>query len=135
MNFNSVEFKKFRKDLSLALAPLEKEYGIRILQGQISYTEDSFSIKLEAEKTIGKDGKAIDPEQKTFERWCESYGLKPEDYKAHCSVMGSPGTYIITGINPRASKNAIKIARESDGKAYVCQRSLIVLQRDEASSK
>ena len=62
MNFNSLEFKKFRRDLGLALAPLEKEYGIRILQGQISYTDDAFSIKLEAEKTIGKSESIKTPE-------------------------------------------------------------------------
>lgn len=130
MNFNKQDFTLFRQDLKKALEQVEKKYGLRITPGQISYDSLSFVIKLTAEKTVGKNGEEIDPEKENFKQICNLYGLEPEDYKARCHITGESQTFIITGINQRARKNAIQITRESDGQKYVCSRAMIVLDRD-----
>lgn len=133
MNFTKREFDNFRDDLKKALAPLEEKYKLSITQGNIRYGDLTFTITLTADKTE-RDGMPVDKEKEEYLRYCAAHGLKPENYRTKCRVIGEADTvYLIAGINPRARTNSLIIERESDGKRFACARSMIFIEGDGSS--
>lgn len=45
MDFNKNEFKRFREAIKKSVEGVEKDFGVEIEFGNISYTEDSFTVK------------------------------------------------------------------------------------------
>lgn len=79
MEINRDTLKQFRSDFAKAVKKLEKEYDVTISLGNIKYTSDSFSSKIEV--AINKsDAEKANDEKRMFESLCDRYGFLPSDY-------------------------------------------------------
>lgn len=106
------EFAKFRLEIELALKGLANKYDMDIKAGKIKYTNNSFSLVLDAtRKEI--DGKPY--EQAEFEKWAVIYGFEPEDYGKIFNMNGK--TFTLYGFNTSA-RTMLILARDKDGRNY-----------------
>lgn len=114
--------KSIHKDLDEAIKAVGEKHNFAMTDGsRISYNDAGFTFKAEVAFTSDNEGKKIDPAQRTFETHCEAHGLSPEDYGKEVRIHGCPGhTYEITGIKPKARKNAVIIKDKKTGTEYVC---------------
>lgn len=55
-------------------------------------------------------------EKHTWDRWCGSYGLRPEDFGTQFFLKGR--AYEILSLNPSAPKYAVNAKRLPDGKVF-----------------
>ena len=94
-------FEKIEKDI-------EKELGVKFKVGNISYSNEYATIKLEA-SDIGEDGVALSKEEISFQKLAEFYGLRATDLGKTFKSMGS--TYKIVGLKPRSSKYPILVQK------------------------
>ena len=76
---NYVDFKAFRKDLDKAMEEVAKKYGITLKSGNISYDENTFSVKVMAERADVDIQKAKFIENIKYMKF---YGFTENDYKA-----------------------------------------------------
>ena len=102
----------FRKDFATAVAALEKQYGIVISLGSISFTATSFEVKLTANEGADKD----EVNEKEFKNHCRAYGLDPEDYDSRFTFGGKD--YVIVGVRPNRRKYPIACQQIQDGVTY-----------------
>ncbi len=115
-NVKKQEFINFRNEVNEALKEISNKYNIDLKAGNITYTNNSFTCKLEA-KAKEIDGKSY--EQIEFEKYCMIYNLKPTDYNKLIQYCGN--TYILVGFKPRSGKYPI-LAKKDDGKLISYQR-------------
>ncbi len=125
MEMTKENFKAFRKDLKTAVAELEKKYGIVIgTGGSISYTDNSFSMKL----TVTNGTDASEAEKIEFANniyAVASYGLTEKDYGR--KFTNAKGKFVLVGIKPRSRKNPL-IIRDENGTQYVCAPAFLGLR-------
>lgn len=76
--FTRPQLKQMREDLQEAVKAFEKKHDVKVDFGNISYDEFSFTIKTKVTKN---EAHTADGEKVLFEKYCDSYGLKKEDYK------------------------------------------------------
>ena len=69
MSFTKQELQSFRTDFAKAVAKLEKEYGVEIGLGNISYSAEQFTSKIKVAKTVSSNG------QKTSETFVQDLDL------------------------------------------------------------
>lgn len=108
---NYMNFKEFRTDLNNAMKALEKKYGIELAGGNISYDENSFTIKVEGKRTD------VDVEKAEFMRmvvYMKYRGFSEDDYKKEFTFKGR--RYSIVGFKP-GNKYDVVVARD-DGKRF-----------------
>lgn len=78
MAFTKEFFKNIRKDIDKALEEVGKKYDISLTSGNISYSENEFSIKIDAKRTD------IDVDRLNFENdlqpWSFGQYFTKEDY-------------------------------------------------------
>ncbi len=123
MEITRETLKAFRKDLESAVADLEKKYEVVLEFGSISYSQNSFSVKL----TATKGANDADAERHKFisNVWAVArYGLGADDYGRKFSTMN--GVFELVGVKPRSPKNPL-IIRNEQGKEYVCAPSFLGL--------
>jgi len=109
---SNAEFKVFRKEVEMALVNIAKKYDVDVHTGGISYTANSFSLKLNMNKKE-INGKSF--EQAEFEKNCILFDFKPDDYNKEFSTIH--GTYNLIGFNLKSHKYGA-LARSKDGKNY-----------------
>lgn len=80
MEFNKKDFMEFRENAKQALKEVESKFGIEINMGNISYSEEAFTCKLEAKRTD------IDADFVNWKKNCVYYGLAEEDYDSIISI-------------------------------------------------
>lgn len=112
MDINNKTLALFRTDFKDAVANLESKYGVKIELGNIRYTTNEFSGRIDVTNS------EFDKELETFKQYCGFYGLKESDYGKKITI--GMDEYIIVGINPRARKNCFLIRKVSDGQTYTC---------------
>lgn len=78
--FTKTLLKEIRKDVDEALKTVGDKYGIDLSLGNISYTKDSFTGKLLAEKRLSSD-EVEDKKRKEWNNNCSIYGFTKEDYQ------------------------------------------------------
>lgn len=108
---NYVDFKAFRKDLDKAMEEVAKKYGITLKSGNISYDENTFSVKVMAERADVDIQKAKFIENIKYMKF---YGFTENDYKAKVEINGK--TYTIIGFKPGNKYDVV--AERNDGKQY-----------------
>ena len=108
---NYIDFKTFRKDFNKAIEEVGEKYGITLKAGNISYDENTFTMKVVAERSD------IDVQKAQFEdnlKYMRYYGFTIEDYKAKF-VLGNK-RYTLIGFKPGNKYDVI--AARDDGKQY-----------------
>jgi hypothetical protein len=113
MQFNKTNLQAIRRDIDNALADVETKHGITLRLGNMSYSELSFTAKIEGE-CIGESGET--KAEKDFKLGAHLVGLKPEDFGKTFESNGEKFT--ITGLNLRASRFPIMGKCQRTGKNY-----------------
>lgn len=111
MKFTKQDFGKLRDDINTALQPVAEKYALRMTAGNISYREDTFSVKLECAKTDVGDLVA-----KEFEKNCALFGLSPDDYKREFVL--NCDKHAIVGLSLGSSKYPIICLNLRTDKTY-----------------
>lgn len=119
MNMATVDLKKFRNEVELALAAVAEKYGCEVAAGNIKYDTTSVDIAVYF-KSKGENGESA--EEVDFKKHCKDYGFSMEDYGMKFTLDGK--TYRLIGFNPRARKNSC-IITDSNGKQYACPPSTV----------
>lgn len=118
--FNKSNLPTIRADINVALAAVAKKYGIQMDIGNISFTETSFSTKLNVgiASQMNKLTQVAVPKMpgtvalhNAFRNNAYTLGYKPEDLFKTVEYRGQ--SYVLCGARPRA-RNKIVLAR-ADG--------------------
>jgi len=102
---------------------LAKELGVSITLGRGTYTDSSFTLKVEF-CTIVKGDNVMTTEAKTFQMFAPMLGFKPSDLFRTFPYHGT--TYKIIGALPR-SRNSI-LAERADGKIWKISLEVVKMQ-------
>ena len=108
---NYIDFKAFRKDFNEAIEKVAEKYGVTLKAGNISYDENTFTMKVMAERSD------IDVQKAQFEenlKYMGYYGFTAEDYKA--KFIYANKRYTMIGFKPGNKYDVI--AARDDGKQY-----------------
>lgn len=111
MKFNSEEFNKFRESIKNAVKDVEKEFGVEIQFGKISYDETQFDIKTTVFNGSVEDGKKTE-----YLKLCGLYNLEKEDFGKWFSYKNKK-TKII-GLETSRRKYPI-LVEDEDGKTFL----------------
>ncbi len=113
--------KEFRTDFKEAVSELEQKYNIVIEAKKISYSSDSFEMKVEAKITSGNKD---DDQRRDFEKYCNRYGFSKEHYGTEFDLNGKKYRFI--GFNPNNRKNFCVIESVNSSERYTCKPDLVV---------
>ena len=108
--------KKLRTELEKILEPFGKKFGIDVKTGSGSFSETSFTLKVEM-ATISADGKVQNKEAEAFKTNAFVYGLKPE----HLNTTFKTWTgekFEIVGLATRSRKYPILAKNLDNGKVF-----------------
>lgn len=98
--------EKFRKDFANTVKDLEKQYGVSIKLGGITYEESSFTASLKVESP--------DTGKVNWNNYCRYYNFSQDDFGK--TFKDGSHTLKIVGINISAKKFPIQVMRD-DGKS------------------
>lgn len=93
MTIDTTTLQTFRKDFEQAVKDLEAKYEIKLKLGNISYTSEKFSCKLEAVSIEeGQEGKSVTliQAEKDWNRYCGLYDLDKKMLGKTIKVKGQP---------------------------------------------
>ena len=111
--FTRANLKDLRKDIDNALKSVAEKHGLSLMLGNVRFTEDSFTGKLEARITdrVGEPTMAAD-----FRSMAPSFGI-PSSY-LHRIVTINGKRYKIVGLKPRNRKYPIICENTANGKRF-----------------
>ena len=110
--FDRQTLRALRVDLDAAMATIASKYGIQLNAGNISYTAETATIKVQA-GVISKSGQVVTKEAQAFNQYKRLVGLGNLNIGDAINIQGKE--YTISGYKPR-SKNAVLVQR--DGRGY-----------------
>ena len=110
--FDRQTLRALRVDLDAAMATIASKYGIQLNAGNISYTAETATIKVQA-GVISKRGQVVTKEAQAFNQDKRLVGLGNLNIGDAINIQGKE--YTISGYKPR-SKNAVLVQR--DGRGY-----------------
>lgn len=116
MKMNKNNFGQFREDVKKALRDIESKYGVDISCGNISYSANQFTLKLEVVN------KGYDPEKEDFMKYCEMIGMKKDDYER--TFIDGNTIYKIIGMK-FGNKYDIICQKVSDSKKVLYRHSAV----------
>lgn len=98
-----------------ALKPVEQQFGVTFARdsGSISYTEQSFTMKIAVTATAA-DGKSVSKQELDWDKYASIYGLDKTLLGKSVLLNGKP--YKIVGLNPK--KRVSPVVIEGNGKTY-----------------
>lgn len=106
--FNKIALKNLRPEIDAALKAVADKHGIELRLGNISFTEATFTAKVEGKIEALADEAA----RKLFLEMAEMYGLDPEKI--------SPDGYRLVGFEPKKRSKPWKIEKvAAPGPIYV----------------
>ena len=110
--FDRQTLRALRVDLDTAMASIAAKYGIQLNAGNISYTAETATIKVQA-GVINKSGQVVTKDAQAFNQYKRLVGLGNLNIGDAINIQGKE--YTISGYKPR-SKNAVLVQR--DGRGY-----------------
>ena len=127
MSITPAQLKVLRVKMQAALESVATEMNLSLRVGNMSYTHDTVTIKVEG-ATIGDNGVANSNEASDFKSLATYYGLKPEDLNREFISTDYIGTktYTIVGIKPKSRKYPILVVDKRDGKTYKLPAAMVV---------
>ena len=114
-SFNRPALKSRRVSLDAALAKVAAEHGISISAGNISFTAETATIKLNA-GVIGSGGVAVTKEAQAFDQYKNLVGLGSLNVGDAISIQGAD--YTISGYKPRSKRSPVVVTKVSNGSSY-----------------
>jgi hypothetical protein len=114
-SFNRPALKSLRVSLDAALAKVAAEHGISLSAGNISFTSETATIKVNA-GVIGSGGVAVTKEAQAFDQYKNLVGLGHLNVGDQVTLQGKD--YIITGYKPRSKKAPVLVKQVSNGGSY-----------------
>ena len=112
--FDRTSLRALRVDLDSAMATIASKYGIELSAGNISFTSETATIKVDA-GIIGSNGRAVTKEAKAFDQYKRLVGLGDLNIGDSVNVQGKQ--YTITGYKPRSKKSPVCI-ENAKGQGY-----------------
>ena len=109
--FDRQTLRALRVDLDAAMASIASKYGIQLNAGNISYTAETATIKVQA-GVINKSGQVVTKDAQAFNKYKRLVGLGNLNVGDTINIQGK--SYTISGYKPR-SKNAVLVQREGRG--------------------
>ena len=110
------QLNAFRTDFNVAMKALEEKYNVTVKMGNMSYDNDRFTSKLTVLKR-SESGEVRHPSEADFDKFCRSFGLKPEHKGAIIRCRG--GDYKLIGLNPRSPKFRFTVQSVTDPSKYL----------------
>jgi|TARA_R110002153_G_scaffold599_3_gene2829 hypothetical protein len=120
-NFDKPSIKAIRMAMDIALAKVEKQYGIKISTGNARFSGDEVTFKVKA-NTIGSGGKAITKESQAWGLHANLHGLGHFSVGDTIQLQGK--SFTIKGWNTRARKSPINI-EDQNGRGYKCSVNML----------
>jgi len=118
-SFTKPNLKSLRVDLNSALDKVAKEYGIEITTGNISFSGNNATIKVEA-SVIGENGTAMTKEATDFEMYAKLHGINA---KVGDTFTHGGKVYTIEGWKSRARNQPIVVG--NGGNSYKVSIDLV----------
>jgi hypothetical protein len=116
MNINKLTLTAFRKDFTSAVAGLEEKYGVKVVLGNISYSDTEFHGKLTVSNP--RSAKEVDTlEETNYRMYAPMFYDLPENTFGKEVVFNTKRLKIV-GINTRCTKSPIKLEEVLTGKKY-----------------
>ena len=110
--FDRQSLRALRVDLDQAMATIASKYGIQLSAGNISFTPETATIKVQA--GVVKNGTVVTKEAKDFDRYKGLEGLGSLNVGDTIQLQGKE--YTISGYKPRSKKSPVLVTR--DGRSY-----------------
>jgi hypothetical protein len=110
--FDRQSLRALRVDLDQAMATIASKYGIQLSAGNISFTSETATIKVQA--GVVKNGTVVTKEAKDFDRYKGLVGLGSLNVGDTIQLQGKE--YTISGYKPRSKKAPVLVTR--DGRSY-----------------
>jgi len=104
--------RQFRRDFVEHMKAFEKEHGVRVNIGNITYQPNEIRTKLTVRTNAVSDDAIA---EKEFKRYAFMYGLKADDFGKSFNSRGT--MFKICGVSPRSHKYPI-LAKNNRGKTY-----------------
>lgn len=101
-------------EIEAALVPVAKKHGISIRRGRGTFTEESYTVRIEC-SLLNEKGEAVTKEAQDFQRYAGLFGLEPGHFGRVFQYQGE--RFTICGLKVRSRKFPI-LARRSDGKVF-----------------
>jgi hypothetical protein len=114
-SFNRPALKSLRVSLDAALAKVAAEHGISISAGNISFTAETATIKVNA-GVIGSGGVAVTKEAQAFDQYKNLVGLGHLNVGDQVTIQGKD--YTIAGYKPRSKKAPVLVKQVNNGGSY-----------------
>ena len=121
-SFDRPALKALRVSLDSALAKVAAEHGISISAGNISFTSETATIKLNA-GVINASGVTVTKEAKDFDRYKSLVGLGELNVGDTITIKGNE--YTIAGYKPRSKKSPVLVTKVSNGSTYKVSVSMV----------
>lgn len=117
MQINNETLKAFRNDFMEIVKPLEEKYGVKIGMGGITYSNDSFYFKVNAQNMSS----ILSPKEQfeTFVPALSYLGITDEMFEQVFEGLDHK-QYILVALKPSARKNCCVVKSLINGKQYVC---------------
>lgn len=113
MVINSSNLDKFRIDFNEAVKDLENKYNVVIKMGTISYDQDQFSFRVQANNGTSEE----DVRRRDYLKRCSEYYLTPQDLN-NLTFNYNGRDYVVSGLSSRKTKFAILAKDRLTGKEY-----------------
>ena len=111
--FDRQSLRALRVDLDQAMATIASKYGIQLSAGNISFTSETATIKVQLQVLV-KNGTVVTKEAKDFDRYKGLVGLGSLNVGDTIQLQGKE--YTISGYKPRSKKSPVLVTR--DGRSY-----------------
>lgn len=117
MQINKETLKDFRDDFMETVKPLEEKYGVKIGMGGITYSNDSFHFKVNAQNMSS----ILSPKEQfeTFVPVLAYLGITNEMFEQTFEGLDHK-QYVFVALKPSARKNCCIVKRIENGKQYCC---------------
>ena len=120
-NFDKPSIKAIRMAMDIALAKVEKQYGIKISTGNARFSGDEVTFKVKA-NTIGTGGQVQTKEAQNWAMMAQVNGL--DGFSVGDTIQLQGKSFTIKGWNTRARKSPINI-EDQNGRGYKCSPSMV----------
>lgn len=120
--FSKDNLDSIRNDINEALKAIESKYNIELKTGSLSYSTETFSVKVEA--AIKVEGVSNSKDAQEFKKYAMIIGLQASDLGRE--FLSNRKTWKLLGMKPRKQKTPMICQNVGDGKLYLLSEEEVV---------
>ncbi len=109
--FDKTNCEQILDEVKAALKVIAAKHGVDFKPSRGSYSKTN--VRMGVEFLVREVG-GVSREQAEFNRYCQLFSLKPEDWGKQIKVNGED--YVVAGVEPSRPKFAYRLRRVSDDK-------------------